>query len=52
MYDKDKVTPINASADDDAAANEDKMIAAQSQRGKKILRLARKVMACSGNPSV
>ena len=43
VYDFSKVTPVNAAAEEDEAANEEKYIDVEKVRGKKLLRLARRV---------
>ena len=43
MFSNTKVTPLNANTEDDSVANENKLIEAQLARGKKVLRLARRV---------
>jgi hypothetical protein len=43
LYDSSKITPLNAIGESDEAANEAKLIDLAASRGKKILRLTRKV---------
>jgi hypothetical protein len=43
VYTEEKVTPINANAEDDALANKKKLIEAQKRRGIKINRMVRRV---------
>lgn len=43
LYDNSKITPVNAIGAEDQAANEEKLIDLAATRGKKILRLTRKV---------
>jgi hypothetical protein len=43
IYDFSKVTPVNAAGEEDEAANEEKYIDVEKVRGKKLLRLARRV---------